>query len=59
MLNKCIVANDLPNDHVDLELTFNYEFLDDMFACYKPYLYDKHGQNESPSQSETSVFNGE
>lgn len=58
VLDRCLVPNDLPNDHPDLEVTFNYEFLDDMFACYKPYLYDKHGQSESSSKSESSSFNG-
>ncbi|KAG8199670.1 hypothetical protein JTE90_022120 [Oedothorax gibbosus] len=58
VLNRCLVENDLPNDHSDFEVTFNYEFLDDMFACYKPYLYDKHGQSESSSKSEASSFAG-
>ncbi|GFS41325.1 transient receptor potential cation channel subfamily A member 1 homolog [Trichonephila inaurata madagascariensis] len=58
VLDQCIVKNHFPEDHLQHQVTFNYEFLDDMFACYKPYLYDGHELSDTVSHSESTVFTG-
>ncbi|XP_042904949.1 transient receptor potential cation channel subfamily A member 1 homolog isoform X1 [Parasteatoda tepidariorum] len=58
-LSRCISTNELAEDDPDMEKIYNYEFLDDMFACYRPYLYDGMDRNDDKSsQSGTSILTG-
>ncbi|KAG1661213.1 Transient receptor potential cation channel subfamily A member 1 [Nymphon striatum] len=41
VFKRCISTNGLPADHQNLEVTFNYEFLDDAFTCYNYEDADK------------------
>ncbi|CAL1283118.1 unnamed protein product [Larinioides sclopetarius] len=58
VLHRCIEKNHFPEDHPNYQVTFKYEFLDDMFACYKPYLYDDNEQSDTSSQSGESILTG-
>ncbi|XP_054708114.1 transient receptor potential cation channel subfamily A member 1 homolog [Uloborus diversus] len=58
VFDRCVTWNDFPDDHVKFEKSFNYEFLDDMFACYRPSLYKGLDRDDSSTSSGTSVFTG-
>ncbi|GIY72668.1 transient receptor potential cation channel subfamily A member 1 homolog [Caerostris darwini] len=58
VLDQCIVTNQYPEDHRQHQVSFNYEFLDDMFACYKPFLYEGLDESDKSSESSSSALTG-
>ncbi|XP_035219625.1 transient receptor potential cation channel subfamily A member 1 homolog isoform X2 [Stegodyphus dumicola] len=58
VFDRCITHNEYPEDDRRFAVHFNYEFLDDTFACYKPHLYEDIDRNDSSSSSGTSIYTG-